>query len=81
MENEKVVYIKVDGEEIQRIIYEKIGPALDGEKRGHAIMALIAFTVDLMKPDITPDELQNAIMSTSEYLVLLLSDSPSKSVN
>lgn len=64
--------VSVDGRDIQKLIFDKLGPALDGEKMAHSILAMLTFTVLLLKPDIELEEVQKIVMSTSEFLVMSL---------
>mgnify|MGYP001617278125 FL=1 len=65
--------ITVDVSDVQRIIFDKLEPALSGEKHATKVLAMLTFVILLEKPEIDVDELQDIIMGTSEYLALSLS--------
>lgn len=70
---ETIEKFEADGQEIQRIIYTRLMPAVDGESLGHSVLSLIAFSIILMKPDIDMDRLQEIITSVSQTIILHLS--------
>ena len=72
-----IFHIEASGEKIQSIIRDKIGPAVDGELLSDAVIAMLAYSTLLMKPDITVDHLQKCVMETSGYLITMIEDSAS----
>lgn len=68
----KIHSIDIDGRDIQALIFKKLAPACKGERLSHAILALLTYSVILMKPDIEIADLQDTVMSTSEFMMLKL---------
>lgn len=66
--------VSVNGKDIQRIVYDKLAPACETEELDHAILSMLTFTVILIKPDIKEQQLKDAVMNVSEYLILQLMD-------
>lgn len=62
--------VTVDGKEIQRLIFDRLMPAVEGEPLSHSILSLITFSVMLMKPDIDLETLQKLVLSTSEHIIM-----------
>lgn len=62
-----------DGEEIQALIFDKLMPAMEDTNIGTAVLSMITYSMFMMKPDIKIEELQEAVLSTSQFMVLLLS--------
>lgn len=60
--------IEIKGSDIQGFIFDKLGPACQGEKLSHAVMGMLTYIVLLMKPDIEVGDLQDAVMGTSEHI-------------
>jgi hypothetical protein len=73
--------VEVDGSEIQTLIFDKLAPACEGEKLAHSVLGMITFSILLMKPDIDVDQLQDVVMSTSEYMVMQLEPIPEGEAN
>ena len=69
-----VEHVEIDGETIQKLIYDKLGPAVEGERLDVVIMTLITFAILLMKPSIESEELKAIVMRVSELLMLALTD-------
>lgn len=74
---ELIEQFEADGAEIQRVIYQRLMPSLDGEQLGYSVLALIALSVILMKPDIEGEQLQEIITNVSQTIILHLSEAPS----
>lgn len=70
--------IGIDGNEVQRVIFDRLLPSLEGESFELQMTALMTLCVLMAKQDITFDELQEAVMNLSEYLILLVADEPDK---
>lgn len=63
------------GEEISPIVGQLEG-ILMNVKRGPAIVALLSMSIILQNPEISEDELHNAVRDTSRYICLLLEGEP-----
>jgi hypothetical protein len=68
--------VSVDGRDIQRLIFDRLAPAVEGEPLSHSVMAMITFAVLLMRPDIDLELLQDVVMSTSEHMIMAMTDTP-----
>jgi hypothetical protein len=66
--------VTADGRDIQRIVFDRLAPAVEGEPLSHSVMALITFSILLMRPDIDLDHLQAVVLSTSEHIIMAMSD-------
>ena len=64
-----------DPEVIQRIIKDKLQPALKDERTDYIILALLTLVVTTLKPDVTISKLQEVVHGTSGYLVSCLIES------
>ena len=69
-----IIEARATGEEVTRLIYDKILPSVVEEDRSKVIIALITLSLTLMKPDMTPEELQRSVKETSQYICLILGD-------
>ena len=67
--------ITAPSEEVQRIIDEKIGPALEGEKTDHVLIALTVVLVEIIRPDLEGNELIDVVAETSKVIALYLNQS------
>lgn len=54
------------------VLLTKIEEALVGEKRGHAITALISEAFIIMNPMISPDDLKRVVLEASRNMCLLI---------
>lgn len=79
--NVRIEHVEVPGPILQAIVWEKLMPALEGLPVDHCILALIAFSILLMKPDVTMEELSAAIKNASESISLTLMPVDQKKVN
>ena len=66
--------IVIDGEDIQRLIFNKLGPACEGEQLSHAVLGMLTLTVLLLKPQVDIAQLQECVKGTSEYMMMVLSE-------
>lgn len=66
-----IVQTSASGEEISGVI-GRIEEALHGEKRGHAIIGCLSIVLVLMYPDITQQQLQDAVRDTSQFICMWL---------
>ena len=66
--------IEVSGAEIQNLILNTLAPAVEGKPVTHAILAMLTFSVMLMKPYIDVKELQECVMGASSYIVTHLAE-------
>jgi len=64
--------VSIDGRDIQRIVFDRLAPALEGEDLAPSVFSLIMFSIMLMKPDIDMESLQEAVQSTSEHIIMAL---------
>jgi len=65
--------VTVEGKDVQRVIFDRLSPAIEGEPLAHAILSMLTFSIMLMKPDIEIEQLQDIVMSTSEHIIMHLS--------
>lgn len=70
--------VEVDGNIIEGLIYDSLLPVLEGQKTGHAIMGCLGTACLLMKPELSMDELQGAIMAASEAIILSMMETPTQ---
>ena len=70
-----IVRITAPGEVIQRIIQEKLQPALADERADYIILALLTLVITILKPDIAITKLQEVVHGASGYIVSCLTDS------
>lgn len=70
----QISHIEVEGEVIQDLILRKIAPAVQGERKAHAILALLSMSVMLMKPDVEVETLKDTVMHMSETMILNLAE-------
>ena len=73
--------VTVDGRDIQRLIFDRLAPAVEGEPLSHAVLSMLTFAVLLMRPGIELDKLQDIVMSVSEHMVLAMGDPTNTTVN
>jgi hypothetical protein len=66
--------VTIDGPEIQRIVFDRILPAIEGEKIEGVVVSLLTAAVLALKPNISIEELQDVVMDTSTHLLFHLED-------
>lgn len=74
--------VQVDGVDIQRVVWDRLMPALNGEAMPEAqpetfpiqFMSILTLAVLMMSPNIHIDDLQRVVLSVNEYLVLQLAE-------
>jgi hypothetical protein len=66
--------VSVEGREIQRLVFDRIAPAIEGESIEAAVLSLLTMAVLVMKPDVTIERLQEIVLQTSETLILSMED-------
>lgn len=66
-----IVAVSATGPEIQKIITERLAPAVEGQDRSHVLISLLTFAVILSKPDITSEELYKTVKDVSSYILCL----------
>jgi hypothetical protein len=66
--------VTVEGRDIQRLIFDRLAPAVEGEPLSHTVLAMLTFSVLLMRPNIDLDLLQDVVMSTSEHMIMAMTD-------
>lgn len=69
--------MSVAGADIEEVIHTRIGPAIDGIPVPLAVLSMVATICLILKPEIEPEKLQDAITSISHGIMLTLSDLPS----
>jgi hypothetical protein len=79
--NPHIRSVTVEGRDIQRLIYDRLAPAIEGEELASSVLALLTFAVLLMRPSIPMELLQSTVMSTSEHMILAMSDAPEGEAN
>lgn len=67
-----VIEAKATGPQIEALV-DKLVFTLDGSERHHAIIALTTLALILMKPDITPDQIEDGVKGVTGYICTLLS--------
>lgn len=65
-------HVSIDGDTINKIIFDRLAPALAGEQLSHSVLGMLTYAIILMKPDISNDQLQNLVMDASSYIVMQL---------
>lgn len=65
--------VTVEGKEIQRIVFDRLQPAIEGENFEESIMSLLIFAILLMKPEIELEALQEVVLSTTEHIMMHIS--------
>ena len=70
----QIVEARANGAEIDAIIEERLIPAVHDLERSKTLMALITFTLCLMKPDITAEEAKAGVEQVSQFMCLFLSE-------
>ena len=73
--------VEVDSAVIEDIIDNRLSPALNGLRRDHGVLAMLTFSILLMKPDIDADALQAAVMGMSETAMLHIAEMPTETQN
>lgn len=64
----------VSGDEIEAIIAQRLIPAIADIERTKVMLSLLSFFMVLMKPDLSAEELTNAVQQTSQFACLVLSE-------
>ena len=67
--------VTVDGKDIQRLLFDKLMPACEGETLEHSVLAMLCLCSLMMRPDVAVEKLQETVMATSAYLITQLTDS------
>ena len=70
--------IAIDGASVQKIIFEKLMPAVDDIPMGEAVLAMMTFTVFLMKQDLPVEDLRQIVFDTSKFIVMSLNEHTAK---
>ena len=68
--NPVIQHVSVDGRDIQRLIFDKLVPTVEGEELMHSVLAMLTLVFILLYPDIKMDDLQKAVMNTSEFMIM-----------
>lgn len=76
--NQLIKAVTIDGKEIQRIVFDRLIPAIEGEVPESAFLSLLTFAVMMMKPDISIDQLQEIVIDASEHILLSMTEVPAK---
>lgn len=66
------------GKDIHAIV-SRIEETLQGTPRGHAVIATLSIAIMLMNPEIGPEELQDVLTQSSQFMCMLLSTGPQAS--
>lgn len=64
--------ITVEGKEIQRIVFDRLMPAIEDEPIEPSILSLIIFAILMMQPDIPTEKLQEVLLSTTEHIIMMI---------
>lgn len=62
----------VEPDEIRQIIFERLMPSLEGQQTGAGLLAMVTYSLFLMKPDIKMEELQHCIEETCQFMAMVL---------
>ena len=66
--------VSANGKDIQAIIFDRLAPAVEGESLSNSVLAMLTFSVLLMRPNVDVELLQDVVMSTSEHMIMALMD-------
>jgi hypothetical protein len=72
--NSSITHVRLSALETQRIIEERLLPALEGEPVDYSLMAIFTLAAMLMKPEISSEELAASVHDMSQHLSLSLMD-------
>lgn len=67
-----IQHVTVEGSDIQRVIHDRLSPAVEGESLELSILSLLTFAVWIMRPTIEVEDLQRIVQTTSEHIVMQL---------
>jgi len=73
----------MSGTEVEALI-AKMSPSLEGELKGHVLIACLTLACLIQSPTIEPELLQAVVKNTSHYMVMALNgelDIPKSKVN
>lgn len=70
-QGQTIVEATATGEEVNMVVLA-LEDVLVGAPRGVGIIALLSLTLMLMNPDITPEQLQQGVRDTSQFICLIL---------
>ena len=77
-----VIETNTRSDEINRLLHEKLIPAMVGQPRATAAGAMLILIIKSMKPDLDDDQLYACVLDTSAYMVTWLSGTgPGQTVN
>ena len=65
-----IVKFQVSGEEINKVIEERLDPALDGLPTGTCILSMLTLIIEILRPDLEGEELIKEVMEASKMLML-----------
>ena len=74
MQIDPITRASVSGDHLQGIIRQKLGPALVGETVATAVIAMLAYSILLLKNDITPEQLKQCVTGASTWILTFLVD-------
>lgn len=69
-----VIHTKVQGEDIDTFIHEKLLPVVDGVRLDLVAAACLTLIVTSMVPDMDAEDVARAVQNTAAYLITELSD-------
>lgn len=70
--------VSIDGKNIQRVLFDRLIPAVEGEDVESTILALYTLAVMMMNPGISTERLQEVVMATSQYLMMMMYEGDGK---
>jgi hypothetical protein len=76
-----VQQVSVDGKDVQRIIFDRLVPAIEGEDFKNSVLSMLTLAILMMKPNIAIEQLEQVVMGTSEYMVMAMADAPEEGAN
>jgi hypothetical protein len=68
-----IIEAKASGNEITRLINEKLAPCLEGEEQSKCVIAMLTLALLIMKPVISAENIQEGVMGISQWMCLYLS--------
>lgn len=73
MNPEHLVQSQATGSDVYKLI-DELAPVLDGKSRALIILACLSISLIVQDPDIEPQNLQNGVHETSQFIALYLSN-------
>lgn len=78
--NTPIVETQATGKQVE-VLVDKILRVLDGEDRAHGILACLTLALILEKENITPEQIQEGVLGTSQYICAFLGETEGTAIN